>query len=63
LRSALIVIAGLFPQADQSRVEDRVLAAVEGEFRESRMTPPTWFPTLRAELRPRADRGDDTVRG
>lgn len=63
LRSALIVIGGLFPQADKPRVEARVLAAIEGEFRESGMTPPAWLATLRAELRRQADGGDDTARG
>lgn len=54
-RSALVVLGGLYPLADRSRVEARVLELMEEEFRESGMTPPAWLSTLRAELRRKAD--------
>lgn len=52
VRSALIVLAGFYPQASQSRLEDRVLGVMEDEFRENGMTPPGWLATLRTELLP-----------
>lgn len=49
-RSALIVLAGLVPRASRSRLEDRVLAVLEDEFRENGMSPPEWLATLRVEV-------------
>jgi hypothetical protein len=50
VRSALIVLAGFYPQARQSRLEERVLGVMEDEFRESGMKPPPWLAPLRAEV-------------
>jgi hypothetical protein len=49
-RSALVVLAGLVPRASRSRLEGRVLAVLEDEFRENGMNPPGWLATLRAEV-------------
>lgn len=54
-RASLVVLAALYPPADRPRVEARLLAVLEEEFRESRMAPPSWLQALRAELRRRTD--------
>ena len=50
-RSALVVLGGLYPQKSRARAQRRILDAVEQGFRDSRMDPPAWLATLRAELR------------
>lgn len=63
VRSALSVLAELVPQASRSRLERRVLAVLEDEFRENRMSAPGWLATLRTELLPGEGEGDDRDRG
>lgn len=52
VRSALIVLAGLVPQASRSRLEARVLRVLEDGFRENGISPPGWLAALRAEVAP-----------
>jgi hypothetical protein len=63
VRSALIVLAGLVPRASRSRLESRVLAVLEDEFRENGMRPPGWLTALRTELLAAEGEGDGTARG
>lgn len=49
-RSALVVLGGLYPQKSRVRAQRHILDAVEAGFRDSRMEPPAWLATLRAEL-------------
>jgi len=49
--SALIVLAGFYPQADRGRVMHCLLDDMEREFRRSGIDPPLWLDGLRNELR------------
>jgi hypothetical protein len=50
-RSALIVLAGFYPQADRARVVGGLLDVMEKGFRDGGMELPAWLAALRAELR------------
>lgn len=56
-RSALVVLAGLYPRADRPRVLRNLLDQLEREFRESRMQPPAWLATLAGEIERNGARG------
>jgi hypothetical protein len=54
-RSALIVLAGLYPQSDRPRVLRSLVDRLGREFQESGMPPPPWLATLRTEVQGPAD--------
>ena len=49
-RSALIVLAGLYPRADRPRVLRNLVEQMRREFHQSGMQPPPWLAGLAAEL-------------
>lgn len=49
-RTALALLAGLYPPADRPRVTAGLVDLMEREFRASRMPPPPWLATLAEEL-------------
>jgi hypothetical protein len=49
-RAALIVLAGLYPEADRPRVLRNLVERMGREFHESRMPPPPWLAELAAEF-------------
>ena len=53
-RAALVILAGLYPESERTRVLIGLLDLLEHDFRSSRMDPPPWLETLRREVR-----GDD----
>jgi hypothetical protein len=56
-RSALIVLAGFYPQAERPRVLRNLAGQLAREFHESGMPPPPWLAALSAELQAAADGG------
>ncbi|HEU4881456.1 MAG TPA: hypothetical protein VFT45_04400 [Longimicrobium sp.] len=56
-RSALIVLAGLYPRADRSRVLRNLAGQLEREFHASGMPPPPWLAALSSELQGTVDAG------
>jgi hypothetical protein len=49
-RAALILLAGLYPQADRARVQRNFLEQMAREFHASRMQPPSWLAALSDEV-------------
>jgi hypothetical protein len=49
-RAVLVVLAGLYPRADRSRVLRTFFGLMVREFQESRMPLPPWVAALEAEL-------------
>jgi|GEM_PF-1047534 len=49
-RSALVVLAGFYPEAARARVVRGLIERMEREFGASGMQPPAWLARLAAEL-------------